>query len=88
MNKYISLITFTVFWALFAIIGCIIAICFKERSIIRCCVLLTAACCWIVWLVTFVMQMNPLVGPRMHRPILMAMMSYWKRSYIHDMPDP
>ncbi|XP_023175185.1 V-type proton ATPase subunit e [Drosophila hydei] len=88
MNKYVSLIIFTVFWALFAGVGCIVAKYFKERTLIRCCVLLTAACCWLVWLVTFLMQLNPLVGPRLQQMDILGMLSYWESSYIHSEPDP
>ncbi|EDV93838.1 V-type proton ATPase subunit e [Drosophila grimshawi] len=88
MNKYISLSIFTTFWIVFAIVGWLIALFFEERSLIRCCVLLTAVCCWIAWLITFLMQMNPLIGPRTDQRIILGMVSYWQNSYIHSELDP
>ncbi|KAM8703308.1 hypothetical protein ACLKA7_008003 [Drosophila subpalustris] len=74
----------TSFWALFAIIGFLAAIPFKERALIRCCVILTAVCCWLLWLVTFLMQLNPLIGPRVNQRVIYGMMSYWENSYMQD----
>ncbi|EDW58933.1 uncharacterized protein VhaM9.7-d [Drosophila virilis] len=88
MNKNSSLILFTIFWVLFGAIGWMVAAFFKERTLIRCCILLTAACCWLVWLVTFLMQMNPLVGPRVGQLNILGMISYWETSYMHNEPDP
>ncbi|KAH8419131.1 hypothetical protein KR222_006220 [Zaprionus bogoriensis] len=84
MNKYISFAIFTIFWALFAIVGCIIALFFRERGIIRCCVLVSAFCCWLLWLVAFLMQLNPLSGPRCNQKIVYGMAAYWPESHIYD----
>ncbi|XP_030376504.1 V-type proton ATPase subunit e [Scaptodrosophila lebanonensis] len=84
MDKNFALIFFTLFWVVFAIIGSCIGGLFRERAVIRCCVIMTAICCWLVWIVTFLMQMNPLQGPRADQKIIFGMMCYWKNSYIDD----
>ncbi|XP_017846297.1 V-type proton ATPase subunit e [Drosophila busckii] len=88
MNKYVSLGVFTGFWVIFGIVGFFVAKRFKEVTIIRCCVLLSAVCCWLLWLVTFLMQLNPLIGPRAKQVVIYGIMTYWKNSYIHDKNDP
>ncbi|XP_017145553.1 V-type proton ATPase subunit e [Drosophila miranda] len=88
MDKYITLSFITVFWLLFALVGWLVAMRFKDRGVIRCCVVLTAACCYLVWLITFLMQMNPLVGPRADQKVIYAIMTYWPNSFIHSESDP
>lgn len=84
MKKEIVLIVLTSFWILFAVIGCLAAKHFKERGVIRCCILLSAVCCWLLWIVTFLMQLNPLIGPRVNQKVIYGMMSYWENSFIED----
>ncbi|BFF91645.1 V-type proton ATPase subunit e 2 [Drosophila madeirensis] len=88
MDKYIVLAVFTAFWLLFAAGGWLVAMRYEDKGVIRCCVVLTAACCYLVWLVTFLMQLNPLMGPRADQMVIYAIMSYWENSFIHSEPDP
>eukprot|EP00099_Drosophila_melanogaster_P022948 NP_650578.1 vacuolar H[+] ATPase M9.7 subunit d [Drosophila melanogaster] len=88
MDKHVAFMVITVFWLLFAIIGFLVSYRYEERGLIRCCVILTAVCCYLAWMVTFVMQLNPLTGPRAKQKIILGMITYWPRSIIHDEKDP
>lgn len=77
MNAFLAYIFITLFWAIFAVGGYVVARYFKERLVIRCCVLLTAICCYLLWLVAFLMQLNPLIGPKVSQQILFGMATYW-----------
>ncbi|KAH8247420.1 hypothetical protein KR038_003952 [Drosophila bunnanda] len=88
MDKIVVFGTITIFWFLFAVIGYVISFRYEERGVIRCCAIMTAVCCYLAWLVTFLMQMNPMIGPRADQKIIFGMMSYWPNSYLHDEPDP
>jgi len=88
MDKYVAFSVVTMFWLLVAIIGFVVSYRYEERGIIRCCVILTAVCCYLAWLVTFLMQLNPLVGPRASQKIIYGIMTYWPNSFVHDQKDP
>lgn len=78
MNIFI-LVGFSIFWALVALISWIVACRFEEKEVIRCSAILVAFCCWLLWVVTYIMQMNPLVGPKLNSNILFGMIVYWKK---------
>ncbi|EDV48784.1 V-type proton ATPase subunit e 1 [Drosophila erecta] len=88
MDKYVAFTVITLFWLLFAIIGFLVSYRYEERGLIRSCVILTVVCCYLAWMVTFVMQLNPLSGPRAKQKIILGMISYWPNSLIHDQKDP
>ncbi|EDW83885.1 uncharacterized protein Dwil_GK18963 [Drosophila willistoni] len=88
MRTLISFLVFTIFWLLFILIGWMAAKRFKEKGLIRCCFLLTGVCCWLIWVITFLMQLNPLTGPRASQKVIYAMMTYWENSFIHHENDP
>lgn len=77
MNKYATFFVITLIWAIIAVAGYFLARLFKDKLIIRCCVLLSVVCCYLLWMVTFLMQLNPLIGPRVEQNILYAMTAYW-----------
>lgn len=41
------------------------------------CLIMTGACCWLFWLVCYMSQMNPLIGPILDTNALAAMHYYW-----------
>ncbi|KAH8383393.1 hypothetical protein KR009_008430 [Drosophila setifemur] len=88
MDKYVTLGVVTAFFLLAAIIGFVVAELFEERGVIRCCVELSCVCLYLAWLITFLMQLNPLVGPRGNRAIIYGLIAYWPNSLIHDEKDP
>ncbi|XP_017085146.1 V-type proton ATPase subunit e 1 [Drosophila eugracilis] len=88
MEKHVTFAVVSIFWLLFAIIGFLVSYRFQERGIIRCCCILTAVCCYLAWLVTFLMQLNPLVGPKSDQKVILGMMTYWPNSFMHNEKDP
>ncbi|XP_062125636.1 V-type proton ATPase subunit e [Drosophila sulfurigaster albostrigata] len=82
MKTLITFLVLTAFWIIVALVGCLVAKRFKERGVIKCCVILTAVCCWLLWVSTFLMQLNPLIGPRVDQIVIFGMMSYWENSYV------
>lgn len=77
MNKYATFFCITLLWVILAAAGFFLAMLFKDRLLIRCCVILSVVCCYLLWLVTFLMQLNPLIGPKMDQNVLYAMTAYW-----------
>ncbi|XP_044762152.1 V-type proton ATPase subunit e-like [Coccinella septempunctata] len=75
-----SLISFaisTAFWGAIGIIGPFCVPRSRNRSIIRLCLILTAICCWLFWLCSYVVQMNPLLGPKMYKEKFLIMAKNW-----------
>lgn len=79
MNVLIVLASFTMFWLLVAVFTWVVAYRFEEKEVIRCSAILVAFCCWLLWVVTYIMQINPLVGPKLNSHILFGMVAYWKK---------
>ncbi|XP_055854853.1 V-type proton ATPase subunit e [Episyrphus balteatus] len=48
-----------------------------NRGIIQCCLMLTAACCWLFWLCCYMTQMNPLIGPNLSRNSILIIAKEW-----------
>ncbi|XP_045482547.1 V-type proton ATPase subunit e-like [Harmonia axyridis] len=75
-----EVISFAVATAFWAIIGIIAPLCVprgRNRSIIRLCLILTAICCWLFWFCAFVVQMNPLLGPKIEKDHYLIMARNW-----------
>ncbi|KAH8314261.1 hypothetical protein KR074_008451 [Drosophila pseudoananassae] len=84
MEKFVVLGVVTLIFLTIAIAGSLLARLWQESSVIRCCIILTCVCCYMAWLVTFLMQLNPLIGPRGERRTLFGIMAYWPNSGFHD----
>ncbi|CAL1526694.1 unnamed protein product [Lymnaea stagnalis] len=69
------------FWALIGIILPIIVhfVMAKSpnRGIVQICLILTAVCCCIFWIVTFIAQLNPLIGPQLHTGLIRMILMEW-----------
>ncbi|KAH8306103.1 hypothetical protein KR018_001651 [Drosophila ironensis] len=87
MDKYIVFICITIVFVVIFLVGYFLASKFEETSVIRCCVILSCVCCYLAWLITFLMQMNPLLGPRGDRKVIFGILAYWPNSFLHDKPD-
>ena len=37
--------------------------CRKDQSLTNLLIWLTICCCWLMWIITYMMQLNPLVSP-------------------------
>ncbi|XP_044258733.1 V-type proton ATPase subunit e 2-like [Tribolium madens] len=70
-------IVFTVLWGGVGIVLPIIVPKGPNRGIIQVILMLTGVCCWLFWLCCYVAQMNPLIGPRLDKHILLVMAKEW-----------
>lgn len=71
----------TAIWAFVGIVMPILINVFMARSpnkgIIQICLILTAVCCYIFWLTTFIAQLNPLVGPELNSGVIRMIQLEW-----------
>lgn len=43
--------------------SCFVPACRKDQSLTNLLIWLTVTCCWLLWIITYMMQLNPLVAP-------------------------
>ncbi|XP_059148781.1 V-type proton ATPase subunit e-like [Physella acuta] len=48
-----------------------------NRGIVQICLILTAVCCFIFWIVTYIAQLNPLIGPQLKLGVIKMMLLEW-----------
>ena len=48
-----------------------------NRSTIRTMIALTAVCCWLFWLIAYMSQLNPILGPTLKKENYNAIKSEW-----------
>ena len=48
-----------------------------NRSTIRTMIALTAVCCWLFWLIAYMSQLNPIIGPTVTEENYNAIRSEW-----------
>lgn len=73
----LPILFFTALWAAVGIGGPFITPRGPQQQLIRCLLMLTAACCWLFWLCCYMAQMNPLIGPRLDRKTIQIMAQSW-----------
>ena len=79
LTPFIPVIAVSAFWF---VVGAI-APCFvrgHNRQIIRVCLTLTAVCCWLFWLCTYLSQLNPLQGPLLKAEEALGVVKQWQAS--------
>uniref|UniRef100_A0AC34QV04 V-type proton ATPase subunit n=1 Tax=Panagrolaimus sp. JU765 TaxID=591449 RepID=A0AC34QV04_9BILA len=64
MAVWIPLVVVTAFWALVGIGGPIFVPRGPNKGIIQTMIVLTAVCCHLFWIVVYLHQLNPLIGPQ------------------------
>eukprot|EP00118_Oscarella_pearsei_P025166 m.307645 g.307645 ORF g.307645 m.307645 type:complete len:109 (+) comp42575_c0_seq1:50-376(+) len=83
MGAIVPIIVVTGFWLAFGGLGSLIVYCGNKRrlfntdpntSVILTMLILTSLCCWLFWLLCFMAQMNPQIGP-MLKPEMVATIS-------------
>lgn len=78
MEAYISIIIFTLLWA---VVGGVLPWLIPKgpnRGIIQMMLVETAVCCYLFWLCTLLMQLNPLFGPQLSNTTLIVVQQEWK----------
>ncbi|KAH8242175.1 V-type proton ATPase subunit e 2 [Drosophila bipectinata] len=53
-----------------------------HQNLIRCVLMLTAACCWLFWLCCYMAQMNPLIGPKLKRDVVAIIGREWHNEIV------
>ncbi|XP_012945551.1 V-type proton ATPase subunit e [Aplysia californica] len=48
-----------------------------NKGIVQICLVLTAVCCYIFWLTTFISQLNPLIGPELDVGLIRMIQMEW-----------
>jgi len=48
-----------------------------NRGIIQMMLVMTSVCCYVFWLTTWLMQMNPLIGPQINSMVLRIAQNQW-----------
>ncbi|XP_026314384.1 V-type proton ATPase subunit e 2 [Hyposmocoma kahamanoa] len=72
---------FTILWGVVGIVCPFFAPKGPNRGIIQVVLMLTAATCWLFWLCAYMVQMNPLIGPRLTNETLIWMARTWGNQY-------
>ncbi|XP_055378831.1 V-type proton ATPase subunit e 2-like [Condylostylus longicornis] len=75
--SYLPLIIFTVLWGIVGIGLPFFVPKGPNRGIIQCILMLTGATCWLFWLCCYMAQMNPLIGPKLKRNVILIMAKEW-----------
>ena len=75
-SPVVPFIIVTGFWA---VVGIVLPWFAKGENaqVIRVSLILTAVCCWLFWLCTYLHQLNPLIGPELKPEIAIAVLKQW-----------
>lgn len=49
----------------------------QNKQVIQVSLVLTAVCCWLFWLCTYLHQLNPLIGPELKLEEAIAVLKQW-----------
>ncbi|CAD6197116.1 unnamed protein product [Caenorhabditis auriculariae] len=66
MGILIPLVSVTAFWALIGFGGPLLVPKGPNRGIIQLMIIMTAVCCHLFWIMVFLHQLNPLIGPQIN----------------------
>ncbi|OQR68574.1 V-type proton ATPase subunit e 1-like [Tropilaelaps mercedesae] len=80
----LPVLVFTVFWGLIGIVVPLFIPRSENRPLIQVSIGLTAVCCYVFWLCTYMAQMNPLIGPMLGDGILYMLDRYWGGHHSHE----
>ena len=58
-----------------------------HKRVIQVSLMMTGACCWLLWLCCYMAQMNPLIGPQLDSKAAAAMKFYWRGPHHKDEED-
>ncbi|XP_042225923.1 V-type proton ATPase subunit e 2-like, partial [Homarus americanus] len=59
-----------------------------NKGVIQVVLVITASTCWLFWLLCYMHQMNPLIGPQLHNTTVLALRYLWDETLsLDDLPD-
>nr|CAD2180422.1 unnamed protein product [Meloidogyne enterolobii] len=73
----------TAFWAVFGAGGPFLVPSGVNRGIIQTMIVLTAVCCYMFWLIVYLHQLNPLIGPQLPVKTIFWIQQKWG-SAVHN----
>ncbi|VDK19864.1 unnamed protein product [Anisakis simplex] len=65
MSIVIPLAAVSAFWLVIGAGGPFVVPKGPNKGIIQTMIILTAACCWLFWILVYLHQLNPLIGPQL-----------------------
>ncbi|KHN75865.1 V-type proton ATPase subunit e [Toxocara canis] len=65
MSIIIPLVSVSAFWLIVGAGGPFVVPKGPNKGIIQTMIVLTAACCWLFWILVYLHQLNPLIGPQL-----------------------
>ncbi|KAE9553417.1 hypothetical protein FO519_003376 [Halicephalobus sp. NKZ332] len=77
MSVWIPLVAVTAFWALVGIGGPLFVPSGPNKGIIQTMIVLTAVCCHMFWIIVYLHQLNPLIGPQLSVRTVMWISEMW-----------
>uniref|UniRef100_A0A914VZF7 V-type proton ATPase subunit n=1 Tax=Plectus sambesii TaxID=2011161 RepID=A0A914VZF7_9BILA len=83
MGVALPLIIATAFWGIIGAGGPFLVPRGPHRGIAQTMIILTAACCYLFWLLVFLHQLNPLIGPQIDVKTIRWMQEQWGDSNKH-----
>ncbi|CAB3406729.1 unnamed protein product [Caenorhabditis bovis] len=66
MAVWIPLVSVSAFWAVIGFGAPWIVPKGPNRGIIQLMIIMTAVCCWMFWIMVYLHQLNPLIGPQIN----------------------
>merc|ERR1719167_710776 len=69
----------TAFWAVVGIILPFVLGKGPNKGVIQVVLVITAVTCWLFWLLCYLHQMNPLIGPEFHNTTVLALRYLWDK---------
>uniref|UniRef100_H2XLR4 V-type proton ATPase subunit n=1 Tax=Ciona intestinalis TaxID=7719 RepID=H2XLR4_CIOIN len=77
IGAWITIGIVTLIWALIGGVGPFILPKGPNRGVYQTMIVLTAVCCWLHWFITYMSQLNPLMGPTLTRGEIYLMGWVW-----------
>ncbi|XP_050706050.1 V-type proton ATPase subunit e 2-like [Eriocheir sinensis] len=65
---------------LFAVVGAVMPFIVAKgpnKGVIQVVLVITAISCWLFWMLAYMHQMNPLIGPQLHNTTILAIQYIW-----------
>ncbi|XP_044730749.1 V-type proton ATPase subunit e 2-like [Chrysoperla carnea] len=84
---WIPFATISTFWGIIGIV-CPFFAKGPNTGVIRTCLILTACCAWLFWVVTFLAQLNPLEGPSIKKAAHLMLACNWGNKIDPNCNDP